>query len=296
MKLASIRDAEIRCSLPVLLLLPAMAANGRLCSNHIGSFSLIHHVLAHAMTAERLGCRIASIELQPFGCVARLVHQPTSPSENAAIAAAGPLISLLLSLGAVGMGRLFPESASGLEGFISFNLGIAVMNLFPVLPLDGGRLLESILTKHMGRQRAIRLLTMAGCIFGSGLAILGALLISIDSSFDFSSIMPIITGCFILISAITERRRLGTDRMRLRLNADTKLRQGGALPVSAIAMNERATVREALAALSSSGYNLVLIVDGNLHNRGFISESELISAAMRGAAEQKIGTFLPRAF
>ncbi len=291
MKLASVRDAEIRCSLPVMLLLPAAAALGRLGSFCIGSFSLIIHELAHAMTAERLGCRIASIELQPMGCIARLAHAPVNPAESAAIAAAGPLTSCLLALCAIGFSRLFPQNAGRLEGFISFNLGISVLNLFPVLPLDGGRLIEALLSRHIGKTLAVKLLTAAGCIFGAGLAALGIAMCITSGGVELQLLMPTITGVFIILSAIDEREKLGTDRMRFRLNADSVLRQGGSLPVCAIAMNENATVREALAALSGSSYNLILIIDANLKRHGLISEAELVSAAMHGKTEERLKAF-----
>lgn len=290
MKIASIREAEICCSLPVMLLLPVAAAFGRLGSFCISGFSLIIHELAHAITAERLGYRIAAIELQPVGCIARLSHQPISYAENAAIAGAGPLASCMLALCAVGITKLIPESAAKLEGFISFNFGIFVLNLFPVLPLDGGRLLDALLSRIMGRTASAKLLTAAGCIFGTMLITLGIVMCVASGRIELPFLMVSIMGIFIVLSAITERKRVSSDRMRIRLNADLRLRRGGALAVSAVAMNENVTVREALASLSGSGYNLVIIVDGFLQRKGTISEGELLDLAMRGRTEQRIGT------
>ena len=124
----------------MLLLIPVMAAFGRLGSFCVCCFSLLIHELAHSFTASRLGYRISSIELQPFGCVARLMREPSAPLDSAAIAAAGPLASMLLCVSGAAIETFAPNSAAHLEGFVSFNLGIAALNLLPVLPLDGGRL------------------------------------------------------------------------------------------------------------------------------------------------------------
>ena len=70
MKLMTIRSTEIRSSIPVLLLFPVFAVFGRLGSFFIAFISLILHESAHTIIAERLGCRVASIDIQPYGCVA----------------------------------------------------------------------------------------------------------------------------------------------------------------------------------------------------------------------------------
>ena len=295
MKIASVRSTEIHCSLPVLLLIPVMAAFGRLGSFCVCCFSLLIHELAHSFTASRLGYRISSIELQPFGCVARLMREPSAPLDSAAIAAAGPLASLLLCVSGAAIETFAPNSAAHLEGFVSFNLGIAALNLLPVLPLDGGRLSEAFLQKRFEHSKAIRLLSAAGCVFGGCLFSVGTLLLLTAKGLaDAAAVFPMITGLFIVISALGERKRLGMNRMKKRLEADARLRAGGALEIRAAAMSDRTSVREALAMLSGSGYNLVLVLDKNLNRLGIISEPELIASAMNGNTEHSLGFELKR--
>ena len=83
MKLMTIRSTEIRSSIPVLLLFPVFAVFGRLGSFFIAFISLILHESAHTIIAERLGCRVASIDIQPYGCVAKLANKPVSDADAA---------------------------------------------------------------------------------------------------------------------------------------------------------------------------------------------------------------------
>ena len=129
-----------------------------------------------------------------------------------------------------------------------------------------------------------------GCLFSVGTL----LLLTAKGLSDAAAVFPMITGLFIVISALGERKRLGMNRMKKRLEADARLRAGGALEIRAAAMSDRTSVREALAMLSGSGYNLVLVLDKNLNRLGIISEPELIASAMNGNTEHSLGFELKR--
>lgn len=292
MRIGSIRRTEIRCSLPVLLMLPLCAVFGRLGSFFIAFFSLLLHEAAHAMTAERLGLRVAVIELQPYGCIARLTHAPSSHADAAAIAISGPLVSLLLALTATALRSLIPNFASGLQPFIAFNLSIATVNLFPVLPLDGGRLLCSLLSRRMDGSEAIRLLSYSGCVFGILLILLGVYRLLAAESFAFADIMPVITGFFILLSAARECRSASSERIKQLLAGQNRLHSGGAMPVRAIALSGETSVRAALASLSGGGYNVVLVLTDSLSMLGMLEESRLIDAALSGETELPLKALL----
>ena len=111
---------------------------------------LIAHELAHAVTAQRFGIRVRGITLFLFGGVAEIDGEVPGPAREFAVALVGPAVSV--ALGAVfGLGAVWAAGArlpvlEGILGTLALvNLAVAVFNLVPGLPLDGGRLLRAVL-------------------------------------------------------------------------------------------------------------------------------------------------------
>lgn len=178
MKIAVFGRTELRCSICVLLLVPAAAVLGKLPALMLALVSLAVHELSHAFMAARLGLVVSSIEVQPFGFIAELHTPPRTPSECLSVAAAGPFASLLIALCGAGLGKYIGHTSAAFQDFCSFNLSLGLMNLLPFLPLDGGRLALALIEKRTGRARAQRTLSLFGIIFGVLLFCAGIMLVS----------------------------------------------------------------------------------------------------------------------
>lgn len=146
----------------------------------IGLFaSLLTHELAHSIVARRDGTRIEQIVLWLLGGVSELGDEPKSPRSDLRIALAGPLTSLALSVGLFGIAGLVGTVFSGpvpemLGWLAATNLLLAVFNLLPGAPLDGGRVLRALIWRHTGDQlRATTLAARSGQVLGLSLLILG---------------------------------------------------------------------------------------------------------------------------
>lgn len=119
--------------------------------------SVVVHELGHALTARIYGVRTRMITLWFLGGVAQLDDMPRSRGAEAVVAIAGPIVSGALSLGFALVLRTL-----GLQGGAAFvvaylaltNAALAIFNLLPALPLDGGRVLRSLLAIAMDRERA----------------------------------------------------------------------------------------------------------------------------------------------
>lgn len=139
--------------------------------------SVLIHELGHALTARAYGVQTREITLWLLGGVAQLEHIPRSRGAEAVIAIAGPIVSVLLS-GLFGFLRgLVPSAATEgqfLLGYLSFiNLSLALFNLLPALPLDGGRILRSLLALYKPYLEATRIAAAVSKILAFGLGLLG---------------------------------------------------------------------------------------------------------------------------
>jgi Zn-dependent protease len=131
--------------------------------------SLLAHELSHALVARRSGVKVAGITLWLFGGVSRLEGEPASARSEAFIAGVGPLTSLAVALVALLVAFATQVNAliSALFNYLAFvNLALALFNLVPAFPLDGGRLLSSILWWRSGsRQRGVHNAVRVGRVF-----------------------------------------------------------------------------------------------------------------------------------
>ena len=133
--------------------------------------SIILHELGHALVARRLGVRVSGIDLHFFGGVAKLASQPKSNKDEITIAAAGPAVSLVLA--ALGFGLSFATGWAFFELLGLVNLVLALFNLIPALPMDGGRILRASLATQMGHRRATELAVKVSRVVSIGFAVVG---------------------------------------------------------------------------------------------------------------------------
>lgn len=144
--------------------------------------SIIFHEFCHSLVARRYGLPMKGITLFVFGGVAEMGEEPRSPEIEFRMAAAGPVSSLLLALLFYlvwfwGKKFAWPDLANGIIGYLAFiNVLLATFNLLPAFPLDGGRILRSVLWHRKGDLRhATRTATRIGSGFGVALILLGIL-------------------------------------------------------------------------------------------------------------------------
>ena len=138
--------------------------------------SVLLHELGHALVARRLGVHTTGIELGFFGGAAKMVDIPRKASHEIEIAIAGPIVSLALA--GLGLGLASATHLSVFEWIGWTNLVLALFNLIPALPMDGGRILRAALTTRMSFVRAtdvaVTVSRVAAVAFAIGGIVLGA--------------------------------------------------------------------------------------------------------------------------
>ncbi len=139
-------------------------------------FSVIVHEISHTLVARANNLPIKKITLFLFGGAANLTQEPPSAKSEFAMAAAGPITSFVIGLLLIGASQIGTTSLFGsliqVIGFI--NVALAVFNLLPGFPLDGGRMLRAVFwwyTKDL--VRATKWAAVGGKVVAGGLALLG---------------------------------------------------------------------------------------------------------------------------
>jgi Zn-dependent protease/predicted transcriptional regulator len=170
------------------------------------------HELGHALAARRYGIATRKIVLLPFGGVAQLERMPEKPAQELVVALAGPGVNLILATGLAAlllMRGVSPEHAfaNAEQGLLEFllvgNLVMLVFNLVPAFPMDGGRVLRSLLAMRLPYARATRIAAQIGQGFALLLAVAGLFVIRDNPVLVFVAL-------FVFMAAGEERSLVAT--------------------------------------------------------------------------------------
>ena len=145
---------------------------------------VVLHELGHALTARRYGIRTRNIILLPIGGVAAMERMPDDPKQEIAVALAGPAVNLAIALvlwfwlslsNSLQAELLDLTGASFLQKLMVVNVILAVFNLLPAFPMDGGRVLRAALSMTMSHNRATQLAARVGQGLALWLGLIGLL-------------------------------------------------------------------------------------------------------------------------
>ena len=187
----------------------------------VGAFglfvSIVLHELSHSVVAGKYGLQMKGITLFIFGGVAEMPDDPPSPKAEFMMAVAGPVSSLLIAvvfygIHAVGAGFGIPEPVNAVLIYLAIINGLlAAFNTIPAFPLDGGRMLRSVLWGIKGNIRwATRISSSIGSGFGAFLIVLG--LLSILAGNVIGGMWWVLIGIFVYNAASMSYQQLVTRR------------------------------------------------------------------------------------
>jgi Zn-dependent protease/CBS domain-containing protein len=193
--------------------------------------SLLAHELSHCVVARRQGLTVRDVTLWLLGGVSTIEQEPKTPGGDLSIAIAGPATSLAIGILSLAVGALL--AMASVPGLLvacavwlgSVNLILAVFNIVPAAPLDGGRVLRAIRWRQTGdRARAALDAAHAGRVFAFVLMGLGFLEFLFGA--DVSGLWFVLLGWFLLSASRAEEmqvlitRDLATTRVRDLMSAD----------------------------------------------------------------------------
>ena len=235
--------------------------------------ALLLHEAGHLFIANRFHLPVSEIELMPFGGMMCMpLGEGMTGLRGLLLASAGICVNLFCSAFCIAL----PQSAF-LKWFLLSNLSMLTVNLLPVLPLDGGRMLLSLLSARMGRPKAFSLLLTLGRVL-AGCMLLFSLIQAFRGVYRPAGAF---LGCYLLYAASQEEKH-GTARYLSALYARRfRIESGTAVPVQQLCVSEQLTLFQLLPQLQPNAYHIVTVVDdaacaiiGTLH------EEQLFHAAI----------------
>jgi Zn-dependent protease len=234
--------------------------------------SVLFHEFAHALVARRFGVRTRAITLFLFGGVATLEREPSSPRADVLIALAGPAMSaviaalafgVLVALQAVLHGSLATVIAR-LTAYLAFANGVlAIFNLIPAFPLDGGRVLRAALWQlRKSRAAASGAASIVGLVLASGLMLAGVILAL--RLHVWQDAWYVVIGAFLLRASWLQLwdSRLIERLERVRVGDLMEAAQTGDQLFEDFSLASSATALDAVGAFRTSARTQIAVVDG----------------------------------
>ncbi|MBI1734330.1 MAG: site-2 protease family protein [Candidatus Rokubacteria bacterium] len=177
--------------------------------------SIVVHELGHSRVALSHGLPIRSITLFVFGGIAKMTREPSAPEVELRVAAAGPGTSLVLAalfaIAAVAAGDLVLVAAPA-AWLARINLTVALFNLVPAFPLDGGRVFRALLWKWTGSfDRATEVAGFAGTLVASGLIAFG--IFTAFAGHTLAGIWMALIGWFLQSAAAQSQAQVGLKQL-----------------------------------------------------------------------------------
>jgi len=283
MKLFSVRGTLVRVHPMFIVVIALFFHNGAVAAVCAYFLTLVLHESAHWLAAQSMKLHIPQLELTPFGGSMQMDLTAALPfRQSFVLSAAGPFVNLLfLLISLIFISQTHAQPDSFTVYFLAFNCFMLLMNLIPVLPLDGGRMLLAFLASKADYKRVMKSLLICGRIISVGLVILGCFL-TLQGRSAFSLC---ILGFYLLYSAALEEKN-GTARYFAAFIARrVRFEKNKTMPLQHIAVASDTPLFMLLPHLRPGAYHIIEVLQSDaLISLGQLNENSLLECILQNSA------------
>ena len=243
---------------------------------------MLVHETGHLIAARHYGLRIRAFKIMPFGVEIRFENEYLlKGKKEAVIAFCGPFMNLvMLTVGTLYLNAgFYPQSSQAYEALLFFtasNLFLFITNLFPVLPLDGGRIVKACLYKRFGELSSIRYVLMMSRIFAVLLFFFGFYLLLVSKL----NVSLILVAAFLLFYLFDESRNYTLLAKKAIIHYKEKLKGKNVLPTKTLSVKEQTPASQVLSKFDYKNFYVVNVLDKHYVIIGRLTEAEVIDAMM----------------
>jgi Zn-dependent protease len=265
---------------------------------------VVLHEFGHALTAKYYGVRTRDIILLPIGGLARLDRLPEKPLQEFMVAVAGPAVNLVIMVlllpylylgmnGSIEMlfglfdpySNVFLDEISPFDSFVIGLMGmngiLAVFNLIPAFPMDGGRVLRALLSLRLGRLKATRIASYIGQFFAVLLAVYGL---------SNSSFLTALIGIFVFVMAGNEYKMIRIEDILKKHRVSDIIRR------QYTKFYQTDALHLAEEQLKRGLERSFLVFDQWQNLRGVLSENKIMEAIKKEKGADQIGGYVSRKY
>jgi Zn-dependent protease/CBS domain-containing protein len=246
---------------------------------------VVLHEFGHILAARRYGISASEVTLLPIGGVASLQRLPSDPAEELVVALAGPAVNLVIGLvliAALGsphpgdLAQIDDPNLSLLGRLAIANVFLAVFNLIPAFPMDGGRELHALLAMRLGGPAATEIAARIGQGLAFGLGFLGL----------FGNPLLIFIAIFVYIAAA------GEAQMSAAQQALKGVTVGEAMETRFTPVSIDANLSQAVDALLATAQHEFPVVDAFGKPIGLLTREDILNAVRKHGGDEPAAAFM----
>ena len=216
---------------------------------------LLLHEYSHYIVAKRLGYMLNSLSFMPYGAGLGGKNCAIKNSHEILISLAGPLCNIILVIISVCLWWCFPTIYYYTEIFVVSNLSLAIFNLLPIFPLDGGRVLVCLLSSKINKVKVYKIMKILGFIFSFVFAILFFI-----SVFYEINLTLIFISIFLFLSCFGNDVNIYFDRTNIQ---NLKKEISSVMQVKSYVINSSTPVYKLLKYINSNTYSIFYLINNN---------------------------------
>ena len=246
---------------------------------------VVLHEFGHILAARRYGISTPTVTLLPIGGVASMQRLPSNPAQELVVALAGPAVNLVIGLLLIAaLGSLNPGDLAQIDnpnlsllGRLAIaNIFLAVFNLIPAFPMDGGRVLHALLAMRLGGPAATEIAARIGQGLAFGLGFLGL----------FGNPLLIFIAIFVYIAAA------GEAQMSAAHEALKGVTVGEAMETRFTPVSIEANLAQAVDALLATAQHEFPVVDAFMKPVGLLTREDILDAVGKHGRDEPAGAFM----
>lgn len=260
------------------------ALTGRIFLFIIYTACAVIHELGHSFCASKNGYRLNKITLMPFGAIVHGNLSNMKLVDQIKIALSGPFINLLIAIFFIATWWVFPETYAVTDLLVVANLSLCLVNLIPVSPLDGGRVLFSLIALKFSERKAEKITRWAGILFS--LILVGFFVLSVF--LGVTNISLLFFSLFSFFGAIDKNKSNRYVRI-YSIISEQKLVNG--VNVKRQAISKNITLKKLISILDENAVNEIQVIDDE-KVIAFLEQKDINDIMERGDLYQKIGAYL----
>jgi len=236
-------------------------------------FCIIIHELVHSIVAIAVGRHVYGIRVMPVGLSVSIEETMTGKFENVLIYSSGPFMNFFLFL----LIRFTATNSAVLINIMIVNAYLAVFNIMPVLPLDGGKILLIIISGRIGIFAAYRHVRRLSFFFGILFIAAGSVQL-INNIFNFSLFL---IGIYLFYYVFTKKMEAALMSMKDIIYRRSRLVKKGIYPARDLVVIKWIKLGEILKHLDYDSFHMVYVLDDNLKILGIVTEQQIMDGIMK---------------
>ncbi|HHW30308.1 MAG TPA: peptidase M50 [Clostridiaceae bacterium] len=251
-------------------------------------FSIMLHEGGHIVSAILMGKRVYGIKILPLGINAYIDEGVLSSREKILMLLSGPFVNILLFLGLFLSAQMFRLDVEDIKFLLLMNVSLAVFNMIPVIPLDGGRILRELIAGKTGVFFAENLIRKKTFVISLLIIFAGIVQIILNPK----NISLLIAGIYIFLLIISDKSEAALMNVKNIIFRRRRFLNKGIYPARGLVAVRSTRLIEAMKKMDYDRFHFVYILDDNMRLLKILTEQEVIDGMLKYNPDITFGDLL----